>query len=140
MFRPGRRHALVLGLVVAVATWSLTGAGQTGSKNGEWRPPSIRTHAPSRPTRSRGRRTSIGSAPTSHFMSGAARAGRGTFTYIGSTVPKELYEAAEMDGAKGIATFFFVVVPIIRPGLAALGVWTLISTWNDFQVPLVVLG
>ena len=62
------------------------------------------------------------------------------YTYIGSTVPKEIYEAAEMDGAKGIATFFFVVVPIIRPGLAALGVWTLISTWNDFQVPLVVLG
>jgi ABC-type glycerol-3-phosphate transport system permease component len=62
------------------------------------------------------------------------------YTYIGSTIPRELYEAAEMDGAKGIATFFFVVLPIIRPGLAALGVWTLISTWNDFQLPLVILG
>lgn len=62
------------------------------------------------------------------------------YTYIGSTVPAELYEAAEMDGAKGIATFFFVVLPIIRPGLAALAVWTLISTWNDFQIPLVVLS
>jgi len=37
MSRPSRRHALVLGLVVAVASWSLTGVGQTGSKNGEWR-------------------------------------------------------------------------------------------------------
>jgi len=37
MVRPGRRHVLVLGLVVAVASWSLTGIGQTGSKNGEWR-------------------------------------------------------------------------------------------------------
>ena len=62
------------------------------------------------------------------------------YTYIGSSIPRELYEASEMDGAKGIATFFFVVIPIIRPGLAALGVWTLIRTWNDFQVPLVVLG
>jgi multiple sugar transport system permease protein/cellobiose transport system permease protein len=62
------------------------------------------------------------------------------YTYIGTSVPKELYEAAEMDGAKGLATFAFVVLPIIRPGLAALGVWTLISTWNDFQLPLVVLS
>jgi multiple sugar transport system permease protein/cellobiose transport system permease protein len=62
------------------------------------------------------------------------------YTYIGTTIPRELYEAAEMDGAKGLATFVFVVLPIIRPGLAALGVWTLISTWNDYQLPLVVLG
>jgi multiple sugar transport system permease protein/cellobiose transport system permease protein len=61
------------------------------------------------------------------------------YTYIGSAIPRELYEAAEMDGAKGIAAFFFVVIPIIRPALAALAVWTLISTWNDFQLPLVVL-
>jgi multiple sugar transport system permease protein/cellobiose transport system permease protein len=61
------------------------------------------------------------------------------YTYIGGAVPRELYEAAEMDGARGIATFVLVVLPIIRPGLAALGVWTLIGTWNDFQLPLVVL-
>src|ERR1044071_9916037 len=36
MSRPSRRHALVLGLVVALASWSLTGVGQTGAKNGEW--------------------------------------------------------------------------------------------------------
>jgi ABC-type glycerol-3-phosphate transport system permease component len=62
------------------------------------------------------------------------------YTYIGTTIPRELYEAAEIDGAGGLSTFFFVVLPIIRPGLAALGVWTLISTWNDFQLPLVVLS
>ena len=38
MGRPSRRQALVLGLIAAVASWSLTGAGQTGAaKNGEWR-------------------------------------------------------------------------------------------------------
>jgi ABC-type glycerol-3-phosphate transport system permease component len=62
------------------------------------------------------------------------------YTYIGTAIPRELYEAAEMDGAKGFATFIFVVLPIIRPGLAALSVWTMISTWNDYQLPLVVLG
>lgn len=62
------------------------------------------------------------------------------YTYIGSTIPRELYEAAEMDGAKGFSTFFFVVLPIIRPGLAALAVWTVIGTWNEFQLPLVVLS
>jgi ABC-type glycerol-3-phosphate transport system permease component len=62
------------------------------------------------------------------------------YTYISAAVPKEIYEATEMDGVSGIATFFFVVLPIIRPGLAALGVWTLISTWNEFQLPLVVLN
>jgi ABC-type glycerol-3-phosphate transport system permease component len=62
------------------------------------------------------------------------------YTYITSAVPKEIYEATEMDGVGGIATFFFVVLPIIRPGLAALAVWTLISTWNEFQLPLVVIN
>jgi ABC-type glycerol-3-phosphate transport system permease component len=62
------------------------------------------------------------------------------YTYISAAVPKEIYEATEMDGVGGLATFFFVVLPIIRPGLAALGVWTLISTWNEFQLPLVVLN
>ncbi len=62
------------------------------------------------------------------------------YTYIGSSVPNELYEAAEMDNSGPLATYFLVVLPIIRPGLAALGVWTLISTWNDFQLPLVILG
>jgi ABC-type glycerol-3-phosphate transport system permease component len=62
------------------------------------------------------------------------------YTYIGSTIPNELYEAAEIDGAGGLTTFVLVVLPIIRPGLAALAVWTVIGTWNDFQLPLVVLG
>ncbi|MHA7888638.1 carbohydrate ABC transporter permease [Roseicyclus sp.] len=62
------------------------------------------------------------------------------YTYIGSAIPHELYEAAEMDNSGPLATFVFVVLPIIRPALAALGVWTVISTWNDFQLPLVVLG
>src|SRR5215207_4692564 len=36
MIRPGRRH-VVLGLVLAVASWSLTGFGQSGARNGDWR-------------------------------------------------------------------------------------------------------
>jgi len=62
------------------------------------------------------------------------------FTYIGTAVPPELYEAAEMDNSGPVATFVLIVLPIIRPGLAALSVWTVISTWNEFQLPLVILG
>lgn len=62
------------------------------------------------------------------------------YTYIQASVPDELYEAAEIDGAGGLRTFRIVVLPIIRPGLAALGVWVFITTWNDFKLPLIVLS
>jgi ABC-type glycerol-3-phosphate transport system permease component len=39
-----------------------------------------------------------------------------------------------------VKTFLIVVLPIIRPGLAALGVWVFITTWNDFKLPLIVLS
>lgn len=61
-------------------------------------------------------------------------------TYISAAIPRELYEAAELDGAGPGTTFVRVVLPIIRPGLAALAVWTFISTWNDFQIPLIILN
>lgn len=61
-------------------------------------------------------------------------------TYISAAIPRELYEAAELDGAGPTTTFWRVVLPIIRPGLSALAVWTFIGTWNDFQIPLIVLN
>lgn len=61
-------------------------------------------------------------------------------TYISAAIPRELYEAAELDGAGPMTTFWRVVLPIIRPGLSALAVWTFIGTWNDFQIPLIILN
>ncbi|WP_347599540.1 carbohydrate ABC transporter permease [Acrocarpospora sp. B8E8] len=55
-------------------------------------------------------------------------------------VPRELEEAAELDGASRFRVFWQVVFPLLRPASASvlifLGVWI----WNDFLTPLIVLG
>lgn len=51
-------------------------------------------------------------------------------------VPEELIEAARIDGAQTPAILRHVVVPIVRPGLAAAGILTFIFSWNEFPVAL----
>ena len=51
-------------------------------------------------------------------------------------VPKELEEAARLDGASPPAVFWNVVLPIIRPGLAAAAVLGFVFSWNEFAVAL----
>ncbi|HCQ67679.1 MAG TPA: ABC transporter permease [Rhodobacteraceae bacterium] len=51
-------------------------------------------------------------------------------------VPKELVEAAQIDGAKTPRVLWDVVVPIVRPGLAATGILCFIFSWNEFPVAL----
>ena len=53
-------------------------------------------------------------------------------------VPKELVEAAQIDGAKVPQILWHVVLPIVRPGLAATGILTFIFSWNEFPVVLVL--
>jgi multiple sugar transport system permease protein len=53
-------------------------------------------------------------------------------------VPKELVEAAQIDGAQIPQTFWMVVIPIVRPGLAATGILAFIFSWNEFPVALVL--
>ncbi|MBL4929423.1 carbohydrate ABC transporter permease [Fuscibacter oryzae] len=47
-------------------------------------------------------------------------------------VPKEIEEAAFIDGATRRQTFFTVVLPLIKPGLAATSILSLITVWNDY--------
>ena len=54
--------------------------------------------------------------------------------------PKELEEAAAIDGASILRTFFTVMLPIMRPSLAAVGVLTMVASWNAFFWPLLVLN
>lgn len=51
-------------------------------------------------------------------------------------VPKELEEAATIDGCSRLRTFTHVVLPIIIPGLMATGVLMFIFSWNEFPVAL----
>lgn len=59
--------------------------------------------------------------------------------YIAANVPDELYEAATIDGADAWTTYWSVVLPVIRPALAALGVLVLISSWNNLMWAFITL-
>ncbi len=59
---------------------------------------------------------------------------------IESTIPPDLYDAARMDGAGDLWIYWRVVLPLIRPGLAALAVWSFMMSWNSFLVPLIILN
>ncbi len=56
------------------------------------------------------------------------------------SVPDELLDAARIDGAGELRIYTSIVVPVIRPILATLAIWTFLTTWNDFMWPLVVLS
>jgi multiple sugar transport system permease protein len=56
-----------------------------------------------------------------------------------STLPKELEEAAVIDGANQWTVFFRVVLPLARPALATLAVLSFLTNWNDFLWPVYVL-
>jgi multiple sugar transport system permease protein len=55
------------------------------------------------------------------------------------SLPKELEEAAYIDGATRIQTFLFIALPLAKPALATLGVITFLASWNDFLWPLLIL-
>lgn len=55
-------------------------------------------------------------------------------------VPIQLEEAARMDGANPIQVFFMVVLPIIKPGLAAAAIFTFRIAWNEFLLANALLG
>jgi cellobiose transport system permease protein len=59
--------------------------------------------------------------------------------YIQGAVPDSVLDAARLDGAGFFRQYRSLVLPIIRPGLAFLGIFTFISSWNDFMWPLIVL-
>ena len=60
--------------------------------------------------------------------------------YLVQTLPDELLEAARMDGATSLRTFWSIVLPIARPGMAVLGMLTFMTAWNDFFWPVIALN
>jgi alpha-glucoside transport system permease protein len=57
-----------------------------------------------------------------------------------SALPKELFEAAFLEGATHLRVFFRIVLPLSVPSLAALGIFQFLWVWNDLLVALVYLG
>ncbi|HEX7049217.1 MAG TPA: carbohydrate ABC transporter permease [Longimicrobiales bacterium] len=54
-------------------------------------------------------------------------------------IPDDLLDAARIDGAGELRVYASIVLPVIRPILATLAIWTFLTTWNDFLWPLIVL-
>jgi multiple sugar transport system permease protein len=55
------------------------------------------------------------------------------------SIPDELLEAARIDGAGEATIFLRIVVPLMKPVIVSLAVFTFLATWNDFMWPLIVL-
>ena len=55
-------------------------------------------------------------------------------------VPRDLEDAARIDGCGFWRVYWHVVLPLIRPTLAAIAIFTFLGTWNDFMGPLVYLS
>lgn len=55
-------------------------------------------------------------------------------------VPNEMLEASRIDGASEAKTFLQIVVPMIKPGIGALAIFTFISSWNDYFMQLIMLN
>ena len=60
-------------------------------------------------------------------------------TYIANSIPNELMEAAMIDGAGEYRTFFQIVLPLLKPSLAAVGFMMATGYWNDWQNALLYI-
>jgi len=56
------------------------------------------------------------------------------------TIPKELFEAARLDGCSEFKIYWKIVLPLAKPALATVAILTFMMTWNDFLGPLIYLS
>ena len=56
------------------------------------------------------------------------------------SIPGELLDAARIDGASEFRIYRTIVLPLLRPVLVTLAVFTFLSAWNDFMWPLIILS
>jgi multiple sugar transport system permease protein len=79
--------------------------------------------------------------PRALYIPGAASA-FGIFLmrqYISGSIPKELIEAARMDGCGELGIYARIVLPLLKPAMGTLGLITFIASWNNFMGPLIVM-
>lgn len=55
------------------------------------------------------------------------------------SLPTALIEVANIDGASELRIFWSIIIPLSTPGMAALGIFTVMNAWNAFLWPLIVL-
>ena len=61
------------------------------------------------------------------------------FSYMQSSLPLELVEAARIDGSGEFRTFNAIVVPILKPAIAVQAIFSFVGSWNNYFVPALVI-
>lgn len=61
------------------------------------------------------------------------------FSYLQSSLPISLVEAARIDGSSEFRTFNAIVLPILKPAMAVQAIFTFVGSWNNYFVPALVL-
>ena len=61
------------------------------------------------------------------------------WTFASEAVPTELLEAARIDGASEFRTFWQVSLPLLGPGIVTVALFTMVATWNNYFLPLIML-
>ena len=59
--------------------------------------------------------------------------------FVSTSIPKDLIEAARMDGCSELGIYTRIVLPLLKPALGTLGLITFIASWNNFIGPLIVM-
>ncbi len=64
------------------------------------------------------------------------------FVYVGflRAVPGEVIEAARIDGASSLRIWWTIIMPLVRPATATVGIFLSLWIWNDFLNPLLIIG
>ena len=64
------------------------------------------------------------------------------FVYVGfmRSIPAEVIQAARIDGATGLRIWWKIVMPLVRPATATVGIFLSLWIWNDFLNPLLIIG
>ena len=57
-----------------------------------------------------------------------------------STLPRELEDAARIDGASFFRIYRSIILPLTKPAVATLGIFTFLGSWNDFLWPLIIIN
>jgi multiple sugar transport system permease protein len=79
--------------------------------------------------------------PRALYIPGAASA-FGIFLmrqFVSTSMPKDLIEAARMDGCSEWGIYWRIVLPLLKPAMGTLGLITFIASWNNFIGPLIVM-
>lgn len=63
-----------------------------------------------------------------------------TRTYFESSIPAELYEAAAIDGSSNLSTFFKIAIPLAKPIIAVMVIFTMVAYWNDWFTALIYMA